>query len=277
MKMSCLPVSYFPEIIEGRMTIGSWAKEAAGLGLDAIDLSSIFFQNSTDEDLRKVRREIEKEGIRVLVLNTYPDFTHPDKRIRRKELSKINDNIRTAGLLGAGIVRVTAGQAHPGTEKKEGIRLAAEGLLSLEETAKKNSVTLALENHSKPGVWDYFDFAYPTDIFLEIAGKLQGSAVKVLFDTANTIAYGDDPLTVLEKVYDRVVCIHAADTVRKGSFKPAFIGKGAVPFIEIFRFLKKAGYSGWLSIEEASGKGKRGIEGAVNFIRETWDHAQEDI
>jgi hypothetical protein len=39
MKLSCLPVSFFSDIIEGRMTLGEWARIGASLGLDAVDFS----------------------------------------------------------------------------------------------------------------------------------------------------------------------------------------------------------------------------------------------
>ena len=42
MRLSCLPVSYFGQIIGGAMSVGQWAREAAELGLDAIDLSILF-------------------------------------------------------------------------------------------------------------------------------------------------------------------------------------------------------------------------------------------
>jgi sugar phosphate isomerase/epimerase len=48
------------------------------------------------------------------------------------------------------------------------------------------------------------------------------------------------------------------------------LGTGIVPFDLLFFFLKRSGYEGWISIEEASGLGERGIEEAVGFVRSTW-------
>lgn len=270
MNVSCLPVSYFPQILAGQLTIAQWAKEAAELGLDAIDLTRLFFENSTDAQITAVRQDIDASGLRALVLNTYPDFTNPARGARDEALRLMHEDIHKAALLGAAIVRVTAGQAYPATGRQEGIRWATDGLTAIADYAGQHSITLALENHSKPGVWRYYDFAYPTDIFLELAQNLRGTPVRILFDTANTLAFGDDPLPVLEKVYDRVVCLHAADICERGAFRPTVIGKGAVPFREIFRFLKSAGYAGWISIEEASQTGSAGVRGAVEFIRQAW-------
>ena len=42
MKLSCLPVSYYPQIVNGEKSVGQWACEAASIGLDAVDLSILF-------------------------------------------------------------------------------------------------------------------------------------------------------------------------------------------------------------------------------------------
>ena len=130
---------------------------------------------------------------------------------------------------------------------------------------------MVFENHAKPGVWDYPDFDFPTDIFLEFATKLKGTSVKILFDCANPIAFGDDPLMILEKVIDDVVCIHASDTGTRGELKPVIIGTGLLPYQEIFSLLINHSYNGWINIEEASGKGRDGVKKAVGFIRKVWN------
>ena len=61
--------------------------------------------------------------------------------------------------------------------------------------------------------------------------------------------------------------MHAADTGSVGTLKPVLVGTGAVPFEGIFDRLKQFGYTGWVSIEEASGLGRRGVEQAVAFVR----------
>ena len=52
MKLSCLPVSFFAEIIDGRMSIGDWAKMGSEIGLDAIDLSILFVADRSETGLQ---------------------------------------------------------------------------------------------------------------------------------------------------------------------------------------------------------------------------------
>jgi len=273
MKLSCLPVSYFSRIIQGRMTVGQWARQAAALALDAIDLSILFFRKRNPDHLERIRKDIETAGMRVALMNTYPDFTHPDPREREHQSSQLAEDIAASALLNVEAVRVTSGQAYPETRRADGIRWVTEGLSSATETAECHGVKLVYENHSKPGIWDYADFNLPSAVFLEIAERIRDMPVGILFDTANPLVYGDDPLSVLEPVIDRVDWVHAADTGVRGALKPVAIGAGEVPFDQIFTRLRSAGFEGGISIEEASGLGRTGVEKAVQFVRRAWRQA----
>jgi len=273
MKLSCLPVSYFAQILGGQMSIGEWAREGAAFGLDAIDLSILFIKERTPAYLDELRRQIKEAGTRVAMVTTYPDFTHPDPAERQRQVTKSREDIAVSASLGAELVRVTAGQAHPTVGREEGIAWAVEGLTKILDAGKQHGVTLVFENHAKPGAWQYVDFSHPTDIFLEIVAKTAGSGLGVNWDTANTLAYGDDPLPVLEKVLDRVVSVHAADTAVRGELRPVVIGTGLSPFGDMFRMLKGGGFDGWVCIEEASAQGKAGVEAATKFIRRAWEEA----
>jgi len=271
MKLSCLPVSFFKEIIRGAMGINQWAALGKSLDLDGIDLSVLFLQTLDKAYLLNIRRGIEEEGIQVAVLNTYPDLTHPEEAERSREQAQLEAHIEAAGRLGAEMVRVTAGQGHPETGRSEGMDWAVEGLRRAAQKAEHAGVTPVYENHSKPGVWDHPDFSYPSDIFLKIADRLRETCIKILFDTANPVSRGEKPLPILESVIDRLSCVHAADTSSDHRLQPVLLGTGLVPFDDIFSFLKGSGYEGWISIEEASGLGERGIEEAIKFVRTRWE------
>jgi sugar phosphate isomerase/epimerase len=275
-KVSCLPVSYFSDIIGGVMSVGQWAREAADIGLDAIDLSILFVESSATAYLKTMRSEIESAGMSVTMLTTYPNLTHPDKDERAKQASRLSEDIATAAALGASLVRVTAGQAHPETSRQDGLAWATAGLLEAIPAAEQCGVQLVFENHSKPGVWEYADFSYPPELFLAIAQAIRGTAIGINYDTANVLAYGDEPLPVLEQVIDQVVSVHAADTRIRGDLEPTVLGTGLVPFTDIFATLKRAGFDGWICIEEASQTGRVGIKTAVDFIRTTWAEADAE-
>ena len=273
MKLSCLPLSFFPQIIAGKMTIAEWARMGAEVGLDAIDLSVLFLKSLEPPYLDEVRKEIEAVGMRVAMVTSYPDFTHPDATERQRQIEVERAHIEAVGRLGADLIRVTAGQAHPGLKDEDGIRWALEGLKACEDAAHKAGVRLVLENHGKPGCWEYADFDQPSHIFLALAEGIQDTTIGVNFDTANPIAYGDDPLPILDRVIDQVASIHAADTDTRGALNHVLLGTGLVPFEELFSYLKRTGFDGWICMEENSCLGQQGVQDAATFIRKTWREA----
>ena len=273
MKLSCLPVSYFRALIEGTMTIPEWLAQAAALGLDGTDLSVLFFERRGAAMLRDLRTRIADAGLSLAILNTYPDLTHPDAATRQGEARQLVEDIRLASLLGAANVRVVAGPRHPETTRADGIRWCVEALRAASAAAGDEAVRLVFENHSQPAGWERPDFSFDPEVFLSIADGLAGSRVAILFDTANPIAWGAEPLAILERVIDRVTCVHAADTSVRGMLRPSQIGKGLVPFARIFRRLKQAGFDGWISIEEASGTGTAGMRQAVSAVQRAWAEA----
>jgi sugar phosphate isomerase/epimerase len=273
MKLSCLPVSFFSEILAGKMSVADWAQMGASLGLEAIDLSILFVQDLSQAGLTKMRREIEAAGTRVLMVTSYPDFTHPDLTQRKKELINEQEVVYVASALGAELVRVTAGQAHPETRREEGIAWAVEGLSRLMEATKGSGITLVYENHAKPGAWQYTDFSQQPEIFLEIARQTAPVGLGINFDTGNAAAFAKDPLELLEQVIERVISIHASDTRSHGKLEHVLLGTGITPYRAIFGRLHQAGWDRWICMEEASYQGRTGIEQAARFIRKSWAEA----
>jgi sugar phosphate isomerase/epimerase len=273
MKLSCLPVSFFDDIVEGRMSVGAWARMGADLGLDAIDLSILFLPDRSPAALALVRRQIESAGMRVAMVTSYPDFTHPDPAQRTRELSLEQEVVAASAELGASLVRVTAGQAHPETGRAEGAAWAIDGLRRLIETTRACGVSLVYENHAKPGAWTYTDFSQPPEIFLEIVKATEGSGLGVNFDIGNAAAFADDPLALLDQVIHRVISVHASDTAVRGELRHVLLGTGVAPYAALFERLARAGWDGWICMEEASRQGRSGMEAATRFIKRAWQAA----
>jgi sugar phosphate isomerase/epimerase len=271
MKLSCLPVSFFRAIITGAMSLGEWARTAHEVGLDAIDVSMLLIKAHTPSYLKGIRREIESENMSLTMVTTYPDFSHPAAQQRGRELEYLRSDIAVASQLGAKYLRVTAGQAHPQTPLKEGIGWVVENLKYACEICERYDLKLVYENHMKTEAWEYLDFSHPTGVFLEIVEKTESIDLGINFDTANTVAYGDDPIPLLRSILHRIETVHAAETATVGSLTPTLLGTGLVPFQEIFSLLKKSGFDGWICMEEASNSGFRGVRMAAEFVRKTWN------
>ncbi len=270
MQLSCLPVSFFADIISGEMSLAQWAQMGRELGLDGIDVSILFFPEASRTAIRQARHEVEDAGMRVNMISTYPDFTHPDPLERERELGRAQESVAVASWLGCNYVRLVAGQAHPETTREQGIAWAIAGMSDLVETTQGADVALVYENHGKPGAWTYTDFSQPPDIFMEIARAVTPLGVGINFDTANATAFAPDPVALLDAVIDDVVTIHAADTAVRGELEHCILGEGLVPFLPLFARLYESGWDGWMSIEENARRGREGVERSVRYVRQVW-------
>ena len=274
MKLSCLPVSLYDDIFSGKSTVADWIQFGAKLGLDAVDFSIKFFPKRDAATLNHTIATLEKFSINPCMLACYSDFTHPDATQRQQELTNLKADIALAKTLGVKLVRVTAGQNHPGIERTAGIRWVTDGFRRALDEAESQGITLAYENHTKGAPWDYSDFSQPTEIFLEILYAFSDTPLAVCFDTANPLVLGEDVLALLEKVIERVVVLHIFDMREAGTFEAVRVGTGASPIPQVLSRMRQAGYDGWLSIEEASRSGQKGFEQAIAYVLNAWEHAK---
>ncbi len=270
MRLSCLPVSLYPDLTSRRLTLGAWFRTAAELGLDGADLSVAHVSSRSVASLDTLRCQAAEAGVELAILVTYSDFTHPDPRYRARQVDDVRGWIDAAARLGVTFIRVTAGQAHPGVPEDAGLDWAVEGLNACTRDAAAAGVRLLYENHTRGSVWEYNDFTQPAARFLEVARRTAGSGLEILFDTANCLALGDDPEAVLGEVIDRVGAIHLSDIRRRGAFEPTLIGTGVAPLQRLLQRLTSSGFDGWISIEEASRTGPEGFHHAVAFADRAW-------
>ena len=271
LRLSCLPVSYFPDLISGKMSLSDWIEEGAGFGLTAVDVSRHFFQGPKRvERIKETKTALEKTGVELALFNTYPRLVQTSRESRSLELEQLLADIAIAGEAGAAFVRLVAGEADPDIPKPQGVAWVVEGFERAAEAAKKHGVGLVFENHSKPGSWEHPDFAFDPEVYFSIVDAIKHLPISLLFDTANAAAAGWDPLDFLKRIYRKTSCIHAADTTTFGTFAPCPIGAGAVQFTPLFCYLKEKGFPGYVSIEEASFKGHEGLREAIDYIKEVW-------
>ena len=154
MLLSCLPVSLFKEILSGKMSLEEWFILAKSLDLDGADISVMFLPHKSPVPLAKIRRMVQTIGIPIMMMATYTDFTQPNPDIRERELACAIADIAASSELGIPFCRITAGQYYEGHSDPETTKTAAELLAQCDHYAGRWGVTLLLENHSKPGVWD---------------------------------------------------------------------------------------------------------------------------
>jgi inosose dehydratase len=81
--------------------------------------------------------------------------------------------------------------------------------------------------------------------------------VKLLFDTAHSVAGGGDPAMAIQKYRDRLLLLHIKDGVdiprnqanASYPFKFVELGRGRVDLLSVFAGLQKVKYQGWAVVE----------------------------
>ena len=73
----------------------------------------MFLENRTPTYLKKLKEELEEIGIPIVMMTTYPDFTHPSSVQRERELLYLKGDVALCSEIGIQYLRILAGQAHP--------------------------------------------------------------------------------------------------------------------------------------------------------------------
>ena len=284
-KLAVFPKAYMQELCkDGTMKVSEWIELAAKLEIDGIEWYAGFLEMADTENWPKFRKQVESHGKVIPMLCCSPDFTHPDKAFREKEISKQKHWIEMTHILGGQYCRVLSGQRRPELSMEEGISFAAECIEACLPLAEKYGITLILENHYKDDFWEYPEFAQQMDVFCALVDRIHHPNFGVNYDPSNTFLAGEDPLELLYRVSDRVVTMHASDRyliegtiedLRKeegGSLgyakrlRHGEIGQGLNDYDAIFTELKRIGFDGWISIEDGV-DGMEQLARSVSFLR----------
>jgi sugar phosphate isomerase/epimerase len=283
-RISVFPKFQFDELVSGDVSLVQWIGDAAELGGEGVEHYDGFFRSFADKDVDPILRLLEETGQTTSMMCFSPDFTHPDRDERFRQVERQKAAIDLTARLGSRHCRTLSGQRYPGLSRDEGIARTLEGIRRSLDHAEWRGVVLCMENHYKDGTWRFPEFAQPEDIFLEIIEQIESPYFGVQYDPSNAFVGGFDPVKFLEKIRHRVVTMHASDrylapgatlddlAAGDGSLgyasalKHGETGKGLNDYDAIFRLLADAGFEGWISVE-AGMEGLDEIARSVTFLK----------
>jgi sugar phosphate isomerase/epimerase len=266
-RVSVFPKCYFDLLCRGEMDYSDWIRSAATLGGEGVEHYDGFFRSLDAADVDPIVRVMADTGQVSSMVCFSPDFTHPDADERARQVERQKAAIDLTVRLGTTFCRTLSGQNRPGLTRDEGIARTVDGLRRSLEYAERRGVVLCLENHYKDGTWQYAEFAQPEDIFLEILDRVDSPHLGVQYDPSNALVGGFDPVRFLEKVMTRVVTMHASDRYfANGELKHGETGKGQIDYDAIFPMLARAGFAGWISVEDGM-NGLDELQRSVEFLK----------
>ena len=266
-RVSVFPKCYFDRLCRGEMDYLEWIRSAATLGAEGVEHYDGFFRSYDEVDVAPVVGAMGETDQISSMLCFSPDFTHPDAAERARQIERQKAAIDLAVRLGTRFCRTLSGQNRPGLTREDGVAWTVEGLERSLEHAQRRNVILCLENHYKDGTWQYAEFAQPEDVFLEILERVDSPHLGVQYDPSNALVGDYDPVRFLEKVVSRVVTMHASDRyLADGVLVHGETGKGQIDYDAIFGILSRAGFAGWISVEDGM-NGLDELRRSVAFLK----------
>ncbi|SFJ04077.1 Sugar phosphate isomerase/epimerase [Paenibacillus sp. UNC496MF] len=285
-RVAVFPKGFIHELSEGKMSLETWIELAGTLGADGLEMYPRFLASAEETYLKAVREACDRQGLAVPMMCASPDFTQPDPERRAREVDAMMRMIDVMAILGPDdfrSCRVLSGQRRSGVSREDGIDWTVSCIRELLPYAAEKRVHLVMENHYKDGYWTAPEFAMPSDIFLDIVGRIESPWFGVNYDPSNAIVAGDDPLRLLERVRSRVLTMHASDRYLKAgrsmddireyrdqgysdALEHGVIGRGMNDYDAIFRVLQEEKFRGWISIEDGV-NGLEELRESVAFVR----------
>jgi sugar phosphate isomerase/epimerase len=283
-KLAVFPKAFMQVLCkDGTMRVSEWIELASKLNIDGLEWYAGFLEMQDENNWPLFRKQVEDRGKVIPMMCCSPDFTHPDKSFREKEIEKQKRWIDMTFILGGSYCRVLSGQRRPELALDEGIKIAADCIYDCLPYAEEREITLVLENHYKDDFWLYPEFAQKMDVFCKLVDRIHHPFFGVNYDPSNTYLAGEDPIELLLRVSHRVVTMHASDRfLKEGTLADLAkeeggvsgyakrlshgeIGKGLNNYDAIFSELKRVGFDGWISIEDGV-DGMAQLERSVAFL-----------
>ncbi|MDE2957861.1 MAG: sugar phosphate isomerase/epimerase [Bacteroidota bacterium] len=281
-RLAVFPKAYMdPLCISGAMGLEEWIRLAATLGVSGLEFYAGFLDLAKESDWSRYRKTAAQEGLEIPMLCCSPDFVWPDRAKRRRAVDCQKHWMQMARGVGARYCRVLSGQARPEVMREDGLAMVTDAIEECLEFAETLDLVLILENHYKDNYWEHPEFAQSLEVFCELLLRISSPRLAVNYDPSNALLAGDDPMTWLDAVIDRVATMHASDRYVSDERTPdaavrlchGEIGCGLVDYPRVLNKLNDKGFDGWISIEdgiEGIGQLRRSVAFLKNLISKVW-------
>ncbi|QJW97660.1 sugar phosphate isomerase/epimerase family protein [Frigoriglobus tundricola] len=215
------------------MTLFEFIDLAADLPLDAVELTSYYWAETTDAYAEKLRAHATKKKLAISGVPVGNNFCVRDEAKYKAEIQKVKDWTARAATAGATTVRIFAGNLEKGDTLGEAQKRVVAAINECCVVAEKLGVYLALENHG--GITD------TPEHLLELVKPVKSKWLGVNIDTGNFRTA--DPYADIAKIAPYGVVSQVKTEVSPG-------GKTAdADLARVVKILKDANFHGYVALE----------------------------
>jgi len=259
MKISVSTYSFNRLISKGQMTQLDCISKAKEMGFDAIEFMDVFPpENVTKEEYAKILSdECARVNLPVSSFVFGADFINGVNDNMETEISYVKSMIDIAKILGSPIVRHDA-TTGDGRSFDVILPIIAKACREVTEYAAKKGIRTTVENHGF--------FCQDSDRVEKLFNAVGHPNFGLLTDMGNFLCVDEAPEIAVSRVAPYAFHVHAKDFHVKSAMQPnpgegffcsrsgnylrgAIIGHGNVPIKHCLTALKKANYSGGITIE----------------------------
>ena len=229
-----------------RWTFIDFVNRAAELGVDGVSLESCFFESLEPGYLSEMKGVLDDKKLERVLAWGHPDGLEAGRN--KKAWKEMNELIPRARFMGADIMRIVASslmfrnEPH-GPQIEAIVKMLAESV----QIAQDNDVVLAIENH----------IDYTSQEIYEILERVGSEALKVNFDTGNTLRMMENPVEAARRLGPYTVATHTKDLQACRHVAPEEwyffssvpVGTGLIDIPGVVAALKASGYTGVLAVE----------------------------
>ncbi len=243
---------YFGEIYPDQQDPGvrwsfmDFVNRAAELEVDGVSLESCFFDSLDPGYLTEIKDALDAKGLERVLAWGHPDGLAGGRN--ETAWKEMNSLIPKAQFMGADIMRIVASslmfrfEPH-GPQLDAIVKMLKESV----KIAEDCGVIIALENH----------IDYTSEEIYQILERVGSDALKVNFDTGNTMRVMEDPVAAARRLAPYTVATHTKDVdtcrfVRPEEwyfFSSVPVGTGLVDMEGVAKALKEGGFDGVLAVE----------------------------
>lgn len=215
------------------MTLFDFIDIAGELPLDAVELTSYYWAETTDAYAEKLKDYAAKKKLAISGIPVGNNFCVKDEAKLKAEVQKVKDWTQRAAKVGAKTVRIFAGNLEKGDTLEEAQKRVVASMNECCELAEKLGVLLALENHG--GITD------TAEHLLELVKPVKSPALGVNIDTGNF--HTADPYADIAKIAPYGVVSQVKTEVFPGNKKED------ADLAKVVKILKDANFHGYVALE----------------------------
>lgn len=261
LKLSLAAYGYRRELALNRqppaMTLADFIDTAATMPLEAVELTSYYFPQTTPAFLAELKGRCTRLGLDISGTAVRNDFCTPSAERLRMDLAHVRDWVQHTSRLGGKTIRIFAGTVARGDTEEQGRARCVAAIEEICEYAGQYGIFIALENHG--------GITATPERMLPIVQAVRSPWFGVNLDTGNF--HTADPYADLARLAPYAVNVQIKTEIQRQGQR-----KEAADLARLLQILRDVNYRGYAALEhEADEDPRETIPGHVARLRQLVD------